>query len=185
MITQKRNNRLFDNNHNLNVILQSYHHTSLIYPYLHLGHECCDYGHLLGIDSCNFNFSLLFNVLQVNNTLLHLPQTTHMGRGSQTNLNMKKDTLQYVRVFLFRTEGQRIKGVVCLTYLSCLVLIFCSSCLLLPFSSESCFFSASNSLSWRSSAVASFCRTFIRSSISRNLVSQAWSQGVNSSTLTS
>lgn len=70
---------------NLNVILPPLSSSpSLIYPYLHLGQERCDYGHLLRIDSSNFLFRLLFNLLQVNNILLHLPQTKHMGRASYT-----------------------------------------------------------------------------------------------------
>lgn len=63
-------------------------------------------------------------------------------------------------------------------YLSCLVLIFCSSCLFLPFSSDRRFFSANSSLSRRSRVTASFCSTFSRSSMSRNFCSHAWSQRV-------
>lgn len=59
-------------------------------------------------------------------------------------------------------------------YLSCLVLIFCSSCLFLCFSSERRFFSTSSSLSRRSKAADSVCRTLIRSSISLNLCSHVW-----------
>lgn len=60
--------------------------------------------------------------------------------------------------------------------LSCLVLIFCSSCLFLPLSSDRFFLSANSSLSRRSSMEVSLCRAFSRSSISRNFNSQAWSQ---------
>lgn len=59
------------------------------------------------------------------------------------------------------------------TYLSCLVLIFCSSCLFLPFSSESCFFSASSLLSHLSSVATSFCRALSFSLMSCNVDSQS------------
>ncbi|TNN63962.1 hypothetical protein EYF80_025804 [Liparis tanakae] len=60
----------------------------------------------------------------VNGAVLHLPQAEHTG-GVQTRLRRGTNGV---------TEG----NVLCPTCLSCLVLIFCSSCLFLPFTSESC-----------------------------------------------
>lgn len=79
-------------------------------------------------------------------------------------------------VFELPTQKSRFFRLLGEADLSCLVLIFCSSCLFLPLSSDSFFFSANSSLSRRSSTAVSLCRAFRRSSISRNFNSQAWSQ---------
>lgn len=167
--------------------------------HLHVSQILLHYGHFLVVYSSDLGVRFLFNCLQVDLILLHLPQTTQrekdkskMYKKSVTKCGMRKfdlnkpftQSLSNSNMILALTNNtnnmkeRKTLVVFGRRYLSCFVLIFCSSCLFLPFSSDSFFFLARSSLSRRSSLVCCSRMAAIRSSILCTCLSAACQRDV-------